>query len=126
MAEIHKISGYVVDIDESFTEIELKTIIESGDWFTHHLSIETVNIGEWEDDNPLNYHNCDLAECDKWFYKEPPSVPVKHGKWVDRCVRDWHCSECGKKVPRQVYFDGYCYDDKLNYCPNCGARMDGE
>ena len=53
-------------------------------------------------------------------------VPVVHGRWVDKMVRDWHCSECGQKVPRQVYFDGYCYADKLNYCPNCGARMDGD
>jgi hypothetical protein len=53
-------------------------------------------------------------------------APVRHGRWVDKLVRDWHCSECGKKVPRQVYFDGYCYADKLNYCPNCGALMDLE
>lgn len=51
---------------------------------------------------------------------------VRHGKWEDKMVRDWHCSECGKKVPKQVWFDGYCYDDKLNYCPNCGAKMDGK
>ena len=50
-------------------------------------------------------------------------APVVHGEWVDHMCRDWHCSECGKKVPRQVYFDGYCYDDKLNFCPNCGADM---
>lgn len=49
--------------------------------------------------------------------------PVRHGRWVDHMVRDWRCSECGKKVPRQVYFDGYCFDDKLNFCPNCGADM---
>ena len=53
------------------------------------------------------------------------AVEVVHGRWVDNMVRNWHCSVCGKKVPRQVYFDGYCYDDKLNYCPNCGAKMDG-
>ena len=53
-------------------------------------------------------------------------APVVHGRWVDKMVRDWHCSECGKKVPRQVYFDGYCYADKLNYCPNCGADMRGD
>ena len=50
----------------------------------------------------------------------------KHGRWEDHLVRDWHCSECGKKAPKQVRFDGYCYADKLNYCPNCGARMDLE
>ena len=64
-----------------------------------------------------------------WIYSMIESAPtvdaveVVHGKWVDKMVRDWHCSVCGKKVPRQVYFDGYCYDDKLNYCPNCGADM---
>ena len=53
-------------------------------------------------------------------------APVRHGKWVDALVRDWRCSECGKQVPKQVHFDGYCYDDKLPYCPKCGAKMDGE
>lgn len=51
--------------------------------------------------------------------------PVRHGEWIDKMVRDWHCSECGRAVPKQVVFDGYCYEDKLNYCPNCGAWMDG-
>lgn len=46
----------------------------------------------------------------------------RHGRWVDKMVRDWHCSECGKKAS----FDGYCYDDKPNYCHNCGAKMDGD
>ena len=52
------------------------------------------------------------------------AVEVVHGRWVDHMVRDWRCSVCEKKVPKQVRFDGYCYDDKLNYCPNCGAKMD--
>ena len=42
---------------------------------------------------------------------------VRHGRWVDLCFREWHCSECG---------DGYCYDEKPNYCPSCGAKMDLE
>lgn len=51
-------------------------------------------------------------------------VPVVHARWVDKCARDWHCSKCGKRV--HVTFDGYCKNDKLDYCPNCGARMDKE
>ena len=35
------------------------------------LHVESADIGVWEDENPLNYHNCDLAECEKWFSKEP-------------------------------------------------------
>lgn len=52
--------------------------------------------------------------------------PVRHGRWVDHMVRDWRCSECGEKINKVRNVDGYCYDDKPHYCPNCGARMDGE
>jgi rubrerythrin len=59
-------------------------------------------------------------------YEDGKKDAVKQGQWVDGMVRDWRCSVCGKKVPRQVHFDGYCYNDKLNYCPECGADMRGE
>lgn len=47
---------------------------------------------------------------------------VVHGKWVDKCARDWHCSACGKPSP--IQFDGYCVADQLEYCARCGAKMD--
>jgi hypothetical protein len=56
------------------------------------------------------------------------AVPVVHGRWVEigRNSHDYEtsieekCSLCGRYV--------YRYDTELqdNYCPNCGARMDGE
>ena len=55
-------------------------------------------------------------------------VPVVHGEWVLVGTNKHHyetsvkekCSLCGRCV--------YRYDTELqdNYCPNCGARMDGE
>ena len=54
------------------------------------------------------------------------AVKVVHGRWVDHMVRDWRCSECGEKIHKVRSVDGYCYDDKPNYCPNCGAKMDGD
>lgn len=51
--------------------------------------------------------------------------PVRRGRWVDALVRDWRCSECGSKVPEAIRFDGYCCTDKLNFCPHCGAEMEG-
>lgn len=53
--------------------------------------------------------------------------PIKHGHW--EVVSDGYggkayiceCSECTDTV--WVYKDA---DRKWNYCPNCGAKMDGE
>ena len=54
-------------------------------------------------------------------------VPVVHGKWVKahwkNSVSCANCSICG--------FEAYHYDFQgvqktYNYCPNCGAKMDGE
>lgn len=45
------------------------------------------------------------------------------GEWADHMVRDWRCSECGEKINKVRKVDGYCYDDKPNFCPNCGADM---
>ena len=46
------------------------------------------------------------------------AVKVKHGRWIpqdDRYVK-FMCSVCESKN----------YDGSGNYCPNCGAKMDGE
>lgn len=64
----------------------------------------------------------DLAED---FYSIPAAdvAPVVHGRWIHDGCRveggiDWcHCSECGKS-------DNFCA--RTNYCPKCGAKMDGK
>lgn len=50
------------------------------------------------------------------------AVPVMHGRWEYHKGSSaggndvWTCSEC---------HCGYNWVDGLNYCPNCGAKMDG-
>ena len=47
-------------------------------------------------------------------------VPVKHGHWVKEkpdVLIHWHCSVC-----KNCY---YLEEPNANYCPNCGAKMDG-
>lgn len=51
--------------------------------------------------------------------------PIRHAHWKDGC-----CTNCG--IPKFVMnivrgFDEviYEYEGKANYCPNCGAEMDG-
>lgn len=50
--------------------------------------------------------------------------PVRHGKWTDPEDDDggteWHCSECGFTMKTLIGYPRY------NFCPNCGARMDGD
>lgn len=50
----------------------------------------------------------------------PTIDPVRHGRWIDDTQEgkgEWLlCSECGEGSPEVC---------EWNYCPNCGARMDG-
>lgn len=74
MAKIYKMSGYLVganddELNDSTVKIET-ALTDDLDLFAHHLHIESVDIGEWDYDSPLNYDNCDLADCEKYFQKE--------------------------------------------------------
>lgn len=59
----------------------------------------------------------------------PPvdAVPVVHGEWVwvqydaNPEIGNFHCSKC-RFIPAAFNMA----KQYLNYCPNCGARMDGE
>ena len=48
-------------------------------------------------------------------------APVVHGRWISKNPHGYEwifvCSNCG-------YVDGYPFNDRHNYCPNCGAKMD--
>lgn len=75
------------------------------------------------------------SECEKYFYKhlddngmigamnaidEMPAAdvqPVKRGKWLKRTSTpdSLKCSKCGNS-----------HEYETTFCPNCGARMDGD
>lgn len=48
-------------------------------------------------------------------------APVKHGHWTQVDKNKCECSNCGIIVLIAV-----CPHGDKNYCPNCGAKMDGE
>ena len=60
--------------------------------------------------------------CDHWEYGNN-AVEVVHGYWVsDKADILFHCSECETQISTD-----WDYDDLIwNYCPNCGAKMDGD
>lgn len=60
-------------------------------------------------------------------------VEVKHGKWIRPNVPNtrsykWQCSECGQ-IAYWLHYGNRGSKNiicKFGYCPNCGARMDGD
>lgn len=70
MPKLYKIQAYLVDYNNDFESISaLKNYI---DWntrygFTSHLHIAEADIGEWDDDHPLNIVDCPEAEYEKYF-----------------------------------------------------------
>ncbi len=57
----------------------------------------------------LIVYACAKAEC----------VTAYHGEWLIECQNRCRCSRCGfgRNTDTQIGW---------NYCPNCGAKMDGD
>lgn len=61
-----------------------------------------------------------IAAVEDLIDKQPTvdAAPVVHGRWDDEC----RCTVCGWYGEDRYKRDVYDFD----YCPNCGARMDGD
>ena len=70
------------------------------------------------------------ARCVKftfWLNKTVDAVEVVHGEWtmvIDE--NDCECIECPLCGERFYDGDNDTFDKPYNYCPNCGAKMDGD
>ena len=57
-------------------------------------------------------------------------APVRHGRWINICGDRESPRQCSECLQDFDYIDGICYlvsGQRLpQYCPNCGARMDGD
>lgn len=68
---------------------------------------------------------CD--KCESALYRLSGYVaPVRHAKWVDN-----HCTACGMMpMGDEMWKNHDCepplFERFMDYCPSCGARMDGE
>lgn len=65
----------------------------------------------------------DLAED---FYSIPAAdvAPVVHARWVKDEEGEWSCTNCLETVA--ICDSGRERTYRKPYCPNCGAKMDGE
>lgn len=59
-------------------------------------------------------------------------APVRHGRWIETCYDEYKCSYCEKVVREEILYAikpsdrEYASLHIANYCPNCGAKMDGD
>ena len=65
---------------------------------------------------PCPYFNGKVGDKRHNCVGAPFSCPCKESSIWGKS--NYHCSECGLKV-------GYREQARTNYCPNCGAKMDG-
>lgn len=100
------------------------------EYIDRQAAIDFVNSGHLVNPNEPRWSDNEVVA----FLKSRPSAdvqPVRRGNWEERkvsdknCIDEWQtacCSVCHKyhTTPYMYYFDNY------NYCPNCGAKMDGE
>ena len=52
------------------------------------------------------------------------AVPVVHGRWERDADGDWYCTNCDEVVA--ICESGREQTYRKPYCPNCGAKMDGD
>ena len=72
----------------------------------------------------VGYSREDAADCIFWL-DTADVAPVRHGRWLGwgksgtpTYENYGTCSVCGE--------DAEIYTEHRNFCPNCGAKMDGE
>ena len=78
------------------------------------------------------YRNLNEYEISKGLaelgLRSVPTVEPKKGKWISEKNKSysgggcWRCSNCGYGYAWDAFFEV----DSFNYCPNCGARMEGK
>lgn len=73
----------------------------------------------------LVYKRQELCKAVASIFDSTPAAdvaPVVHGEWKSNGLGGYTyvfvCSQCG-------YVDGYPFNDRHKFCPNCGAKMDG-
>ena len=73
--------------------------------------------------NALELYPSEYAELEDALNRIPAAdvAPVRHGRWIEQEKYTfgvmYDCSICGDRI----LDNGHSW----NYCPNCGAKMDG-
>lgn len=82
--------------------------------------VQYINADPYLTESEQSYVRCSVS-------RQPTvdAVEMVHGEWVierSPVEAEFKCSECG-----YLYINADSYaKEEYNYCPNCGAKMDGE
>ena len=90
---------YHYDVEPYWDMFQCKELEYAPEWDGHTPAQAIARIGKLE---PVRHG--------RWLYNYYPTVWYGHGE-----PPEWVCSECEERA-----YNTY------DYCPNCGARMDGE
>ena len=97
--------------------IDANALIESG----YDVTLDEV-FPDWHDlPNSVQEAVCKHGQYLKKLINEQPTVdatPVLHGRWIVENKESIRCSEC--------CFNRATIKMPMDYCPNCGAKMDGD
>ena len=70
MAKLFKIQAYIVDCNDEFDSGNIEEYLDycTQRYFSlEHLKVTETDLGEWDDDHPLNIVDCPEAEFEKYF-----------------------------------------------------------
>ena len=115
MSKIKAIDPKIIvnrDVDRPYYSIEYYDTSDN-QWHIGYSSYELKNVIEWLDTD------FDVIKADV--------EPVRHGHWVGYETKSYKNSENG--IAKKYYRCSSCrYFNAIrsNYCPKCGAKMDGE
>ena len=95
--------------------------------------IKEIHCAECDSYHGVRCRACWVDDTLDYIDSEPAAdvAPVRHGRWISltECANEGvYCSICKKKVWKSDY--ALCSHKSRNklrsdYCPNCGAKMDG-
>ena len=92
------------------------------------IALAIQNIALLSDDETLKKIKPKLNRIEEIVLKwQKESKNQKTGHWIEQDGYDgdtyYDCSECGESF---CLIEGTPTDNLYNYCPNCGAKMEGE
>lgn len=107
----------------------MKKLIDADELYS---TLEEVRQDYLEEDTYSSNFAAEVIKAvqDEYLSNAPTieAEPVRHGRWIpvgydgyaDGCpvYNEWECSECHFACEGEG-------EPPLNYCPNCGAKMDG-